>query len=513
MSGAVTPLDLDRLPLGPRLRLTAEVVATYLRVRWLMRAQRARAGGPGAPGQGARGAAAGTALEREDEDFVAWRLARARSKVLARLPSDSRCLFSSLTLMCMLERRGVDQAAGDRGASAPFRRPRLGRGRGRGGAARRRPGLRAPRGALSGAGRRLGEEATGLLAEAARSRRAATGGRWSARRAGASEAGWRCWLSGRLTNADEWAGASRPPSPASRRRARPRPARSPACDLLRGSFVVVAAERRAGQAVVARDQLGGRPLVYAELGDGALFAEHERELLALLPTAPGPDRLCARRTGSTRGGLPAGRTLYDGHRAAAAGAPAAALGRGRSRSSATGRPRYEGTVAGSRGGGRRSVCATEAFAAVDPGRRGATAPAVRLSGGLDSACVAAGLAARGAAEGGALALAAVFPGRPETDERELIEATARHAGLDAGAGPLRRRRFDLAPGAAPHRALAPAARLAQPLRLGAGRRRWRASAASTAMLDGEGGDELFGLAPYLIADAPARRAGCARPGR
>ena len=40
--------------------------------------------------------------------------------------------------------------------------------------------------------------------------------------------------------------------------------------------------------------------------------------------------------------------------------------------------------------------------------------------------------ARGAAEdpaSGALALAGVFPTHPETDERELIEATARHTGL------------------------------------------------------------------------------------
>jgi len=108
MSGAVTPVDLDRLPLGPRLRLTAEVVATYLRVRWLMRrdepeqvvrALRARAAAARPP----------QALERENEVFVAWRLARAMEKVLARLPSDSRCLFSSLTLIGLLERRGVEQ--------------------------------------------------------------------------------------------------------------------------------------------------------------------------------------------------------------------------------------------------------------------------------------------------------------------------------------------------------------------------------------------------------------------
>jgi Transglutaminase-like superfamily len=107
---AVTPVDLDRLAPIPRLRLTLEVVTTYLRVRWLMRrdeperavrALRARAARSPAP--------LGAGMERENEVFVAWRLSRAMEKVLARLPSDSRCLFSSLTLMCMLERRGISQ--------------------------------------------------------------------------------------------------------------------------------------------------------------------------------------------------------------------------------------------------------------------------------------------------------------------------------------------------------------------------------------------------------------------
>ncbi len=104
----VTPVDLDRLGPGPRLRLTLEVVATYLRVRWLMRrdepervvrALRAQVGG----------SSPGVELERENEVFVAWRLARAMEKVLSRLPSDSRCLFSSLTLIGLLERRGIAQ--------------------------------------------------------------------------------------------------------------------------------------------------------------------------------------------------------------------------------------------------------------------------------------------------------------------------------------------------------------------------------------------------------------------
>lgn len=105
---AVTPTDLDRLAPLPRLRLTLEVVATYLRVRWLMRRNE-----PAQVVEALRAEVSrsnpGIALERENEVFVAWRLARAMEKVLTRLPSDSRCLFSSLTLIAMLERRGIDQ--------------------------------------------------------------------------------------------------------------------------------------------------------------------------------------------------------------------------------------------------------------------------------------------------------------------------------------------------------------------------------------------------------------------
>jgi len=104
----VTPQNLDRLSLGLRLRLAGEVLYSYLRVRWVMRdddAERAvrrlreRARGP---------MHAGAAKEPEDVDLMsAWRLAHATRRVLELLPSDSRCLFRSLTLMCMLERRGI----------------------------------------------------------------------------------------------------------------------------------------------------------------------------------------------------------------------------------------------------------------------------------------------------------------------------------------------------------------------------------------------------------------------
>jgi hypothetical protein len=106
----VTPINLDKLPPGPRLRLTAEVLSTYTRVRWVMRDEDAERA-VSRLRTNARDSAKNPRSEREQdlELLAAWRLAHATGRVLERLPSDSRCLFRSLTLMCMLERRGIAQ--------------------------------------------------------------------------------------------------------------------------------------------------------------------------------------------------------------------------------------------------------------------------------------------------------------------------------------------------------------------------------------------------------------------
>ena len=101
-----TPQSLDKLPLGDRVRLGSEVLGTYVRVRWTIRdgdawrAVRQLRASVSAPAP---------ALETDVQLVAAWRLAHIVTRVLRRLPSDSRCLFSSLTLMCMLERRGIEQ--------------------------------------------------------------------------------------------------------------------------------------------------------------------------------------------------------------------------------------------------------------------------------------------------------------------------------------------------------------------------------------------------------------------
>jgi hypothetical protein len=104
---AATPTDLDRLSPWAKARLSLEVITTYLRVRWAMRGDDAEVAV-----RVIRERAAGDPVEfdAEGEGLVAaWRLARATRKVLLNLPSDTRCLFRSLTLMSMLERRGISQ--------------------------------------------------------------------------------------------------------------------------------------------------------------------------------------------------------------------------------------------------------------------------------------------------------------------------------------------------------------------------------------------------------------------
>ena len=269
-----------------------------------------------------------------------------------------------------------------------------------------------------------------------------------------------------------------------------------ACGLLCDRFVVVALDRERHRCIVTRDPIGAQPLVHAPAAGGVVFAEHECDLIDLLPSAPSPDRLALLQW-IENGLTPAGRSLYASLRRLPAGHRLVL-----DESHASGERwwglRYDGIEEGN-AVALASRVRDAALAAVGRAVAGSERPAVKLSGGLDSACVAAGLAAHGYADGRALAIGGTFSDYPVTDESELIEANARHTHL-----PLERIVFDTA-----NSMLAPAlAHIA----------RWRVPPATPnlflwqplmararelgvdLMLDGEGGDELFALAPYLIAD-------------
>jgi hypothetical protein len=102
----VTPTDLAPLGRLAKARLSLEILSAYARTRWTLRA-------------GGRDAAAAVARlrdharrhriaeDRDTEVTAGWRLANATIKTLEPLPSDSRCLFRSLTLLTVMERRNL----------------------------------------------------------------------------------------------------------------------------------------------------------------------------------------------------------------------------------------------------------------------------------------------------------------------------------------------------------------------------------------------------------------------
>jgi asparagine synthetase B (glutamine-hydrolysing) len=263
---------------------------------------------------------------------------------------------------------------------------------------------------------------------------------------------------------------------------------------LHGAYLIVVHDFSRRTAWVSHDHLGARTLAFAQHGAEALFAEHQVDLLSMLPATPAPDRLALVQW-IDRGTLPGNRSLYSSVQRLPAGHRLEFSESG-SELRCFWRPAYGEPC---RVSADESALALRsgAFAAVRRAAAGLHRPAVKLSGGLDSACIAAGLAAN-AEDRRLLALAGVFPGYPEADETGLIEQTARTAGIE-----LVCVRYEDAPVFAPvHDYIrrwafppwSPNTAIWRPLMAVA------RSQGVDGLLDGEGGDELFGLARYLIAD-------------
>jgi hypothetical protein len=85
---------------GRKLALTAEILAAYARVRWLLW----RNGLPATLAALRRGITPTAGAQRRD---AGYRLAGAVVRVCDRLPADSRCLTRSLILTDVLARRGI----------------------------------------------------------------------------------------------------------------------------------------------------------------------------------------------------------------------------------------------------------------------------------------------------------------------------------------------------------------------------------------------------------------------
>ena len=98
---ALAPLARPRrLSVARRLALAAEAVATYVRVRAMLRRRDVRA-----TVERLRGGAPPT--DAPDDHAAGLRLARAVAIVMRPLPGDTRCLTTSLVVCAMCARRGA----------------------------------------------------------------------------------------------------------------------------------------------------------------------------------------------------------------------------------------------------------------------------------------------------------------------------------------------------------------------------------------------------------------------
>jgi asparagine synthetase B (glutamine-hydrolysing) len=262
---------------------------------------------------------------------------------------------------------------------------------------------------------------------------------------------------------------------------------------LHGSYALLLWESGRRRGLLARDPSGARLLFTATAGGELRFASEVRDLLPLVDRAPSPDPMAvadwlALTASDDR------RTLFAGVERLPAGR-AILLEPSGSHEIRHREPRYEPVAADE----------ASAVALVWDGLRGAVArhvedavqPAIRLSGGFDSSAVAA--AARPLYEDRSLrAYSTTFPGDPLVDEEERISQVRSYLGLpgtvasfqvgSALAGALEFLDAWRLPPASPNLFIwLPLLRRA-------------ASQGVDVMLDGEGGDELFGTAVYLMAD-------------
>jgi len=266
---------------------------------------------------------------------------------------------------------------------------------------------------------------------------------------------------------------------------------------LRGDFVLLIWDRERQDGLLARDQLGVRPCFISEVDGGLRFASEIRHLLSLLPQRPAPDRagIAHWLTASAR---PGAGTLYEGVERLMPGT-ALLFDRHGFRRWRYWAPRFEEPLELSPGALAERIRTGIGEAVrrrLDP--TGVTG--VLMSGGLDSSAIAATCARQHDAQ--VEVCSATFPEHPETDESDLIAELCRELVLPQLGAVVR-------PGGLLTNMLESIAEWQMP-QLGWGDfwalplMRAAAGLGMRVMLDGDGGDELFGVRSYLLADRLSR---------
>jgi asparagine synthase (glutamine-hydrolysing) len=272
---------------------------------------------------------------------------------------------------------------------------------------------------------------------------------------------------------------------------------------LRGDFALLIWDRERGEGLLARDQLGVGSLFLHDTGGTLCFANEIRYLLAQLPRRPSPDSVGLAHWVAGKG-RPGSGTLYAGVRRLEPGGTLQ-LDLHHVREQRYWTPRFQEPDAAPEAEVHEHV--RHAIGLAVKRRLSPTGlTGVLMSGGLDSSTVAA--VASTWAPRSVAAYCGVFPEHPAVDESGLINqlrsslqlpginAEVRAGGLLASA--LESQKVWDAPlvGWGDFWTL--------PLL------REAASAGANIVLGGDGGDELFGVRPYLVSDCV--RAGHLRSG-
>jgi asparagine synthase (glutamine-hydrolysing) len=294
----------------------------------------------------------------------------------------------------------------------------------------------------------------------------------------------RCVVDGAVSLPSAWA-ASWPPALATLRE-------------LRGAFALIVWDAETGHALAARDHLGARPLFYASAGPALYVASEIAPLLRLLPRRPEPDRDEVARHLALGTGTP-GHTLFTGLREVPA-AHALLLDEQGWRLERYWRPKPRPGLEQADETAAAAALRDGVQAAVDRHTRALSgSKGVLASGGLDSSAVLACAVSTTRAAGDATPAAWLgVPEPPELDESPFLEDVAAYCGTESvrvrvPSGPIAPRASAfLDRWAVPLEH--PGAAFFLPVRESASAR------GVTALLDGEGGDELFGCEPLLIGD-------------
>ena len=262
---------------------------------------------------------------------------------------------------------------------------------------------------------------------------------------------------------------------------------------LRGEFTALTWDAESGRGLVFQDHFGLKALYLAATGSHLSFATALPALLGLLPEAPRADEVTLlHRLGATS--MVGDRTLYSGVTRLGA-AHLLELSPGGWQRRRYWSPVYRPPQAGSRTELRARLYEGVARAIrrrVEPGTRAG----IMLSGGIDSSSVAA-VASR-ECEGTLRSYSFVFPDDPEMDESGRVTQLVDSLGLEGTSLHVHR-------GGAVRTCLdylhtwgVPVATPAFVLERAMME---RADADGVqVLLDGQGGDEVFGNAPYLLAD-------------